>query len=295
MQKQRIPFVPFPLEKAKKFARPFLGISSKLVKFFPWLNIKLLQAGIDLSGKEYLSISIFSSFFWFLLIFSLLGIFLIKILTFNFLLISLFASFTIAFLSFIYINLYPNLVVIRKIRDIDRNLLFAMRHLLIQVKSGVTLFNAMCSVVEGEYGVVSAEFSKCVKEMATGTDVNTALEEMAFKNPNLYFRRTIWQLVNSMRAGVDIGESLSSLVSNLSQEQRVLIRKYGSQLSPLALLYMMFVVIVPTLGITFLTIFSSVIGSVISEFVFYGILAALVFFQFLFIGFVKNRMPAVGL
>jgi pilus assembly protein TadC len=292
---QRIPFVPFPLDKAKKFARLFLPISSKIIKIFPALETKLIQAEINLKGREYLSIAMFSSVFWFFLIFCLLAIFLIRVQTLNFLLISFFLSLTISLLSFIYIIFYPNLIVIRKIRDIEKNLLFGMRHLLIQVKSGVNLFDAMASIAEADYGLVSKEFGKCVKEVATGTDIKDALEQLAFRNPSMYFRRTIWQLVNSMRAGIDIGDSLSLLVDNLSSEQRVSIRRYGSQLSPLALLYMMFAVIIPTLGIVFLVIFSSIAGIPISDLVFYGILVALVFFQFMFIGFVKNRMPSVEL
>jgi flagellar protein FlaJ len=290
---QRIPFVPFPLEKAKNFAKPFLGISSKLVKFFPGLDAKLLQAGINLKAREYLSVAIFSSFFWFFLVFCLFSLFLIKNLTLNFFLILFFSSLAISFLSFTYINLYPNLIVIRKIKDIEKNLPFAMRHLLVQVKSGVSLFDAMGSVAEGGYGLVSVEFGKCVKQIATGIDVKDALEEMAFKNPSVYFRRTIWQLVNSMRSGVDIGDSLSLLVSNISQEQRVAIRRYGAQLSPLALLYMMLAVILPTLGITFLVILSTFSGISIPTFIFYLILVALAVFQFMLIGIIKNRMPAV--
>lgn len=290
---KRIPFVPFPLDKAKNLARPFLGLSSRLVKFFPGLDTKLLQAEIALKAREYFSISLFSSFFWFFLVFGLFSILLIKNLTLNLFLIIFFSSLAISFLSFIYINLYPNLIVIRKIRDVEKNLPFAMRHLLVQVRSGVSLFDAMGSVVEGGYGLVSTEFNKCVKQIATGVDVRDALEEMAFKNPSTYFRRTIWQLVNSMRSGVDIGESLSLLVSNISQEQRVAIRRYGAQLSPLALLYMMLAVVLPTLGITFLVILSTFSGIAIPLFIFYLILVALATFQFMLIGVVKNRMPAV--
>jgi flagellar protein FlaJ len=168
-----------------------------------------------------------------------------------------------------------------------------MRHLLIQIRSGVSLFDAMVSITKADYGLVSEEFNKCVKSIATGTDEIVALEQMTFKNPSMYFRRVIWQLTNSMRSGVDIGDTLSRLVVNLSEEQKVLVRKYGSQLSPLALMYMMLAVVMPTLGISFLLIFSSFTGIVISEFTFYFIIIVLAIFQFMFIGIVKNRRPVV--
>ena len=147
---KRIPFVPFPIQKALKISKPFLFIASRLTKLNPFLAQKLVQAEIGLKDREYLAIAIFSSFFWFLLIF----------LTFNiigfasgrnFLLLSFAFSFLISAVVFFYISFYPSLLLSRKDRDIERNLLFAIRHLFIQVRSGVSLFDALASVSKGNY------------------------------------------------------------------------------------------------------------------------------------------------
>lgn len=289
---KRIPFVPFPLERASKISRIFLWLSSKIVKFNPFLDQRLLQAGIEIKDREYLAIAIFSSFFWFFLIFSLftsLGFLLNK----NFLHLSLTFSFLLSSIAFTYITFYPSLIISKKNRDIERNLLFAIRHLFIQVRSGVSLFDSLVSVSKGNYGLVSEEFSKCTKEIATGKEETVALEELAFRNPNVAFKRVIWQIVNCLRAGGDIGNTLNIMAQNLSEEQKVKIRKYGSQLSPMALMYMMFTVILPTLGITFLIIFSTFSGIQVPESMFYLILFVLTIFQFMFIGVVKNRRPSV--
>ena len=141
--------------------------------------------------------------------------------------------------------------------------------------------------------MVSEEFDKCSKEISTGKGETDALEEMAFRNPNPVFKRVVWQLVNSMRAGGNIGSTLDMMAKNLSEEQRVKIRKYGSQLNPLALMYLMFSVILPTLGLSFLIIFSSVSGFQLPRAIFYLIMVVLLVFQFSFIGLVKNRRPSV--
>ncbi|MBI4009613.1 MAG: type II secretion system F family protein [Candidatus Aenigmarchaeota archaeon] len=292
-----IPFVPLPLDKAVKVSRPFIGLSNKLHVLFPYLDTKLSQANIPVKGKEYLSVIIFSTFFWFALTAGLLltlGLFL-KNLPPNFTAIALLGSSAISFIAFFYINFYPNAIVIQKTKDIDKNLLFALRHLLIQVKSGVPLFESLVSVAKGNYGLISVEFTKSTKNIATGMSQSVALEEIAYKNPSLYFRRTIWQLVNSLKAGADIGNTLEVLVQSLSNEQRVAIRKYGSQLGPLALMYMMVAVIMPALGITFLIIFSSISSLQVSEIVFYMILGFLVIFQLAYSGLIKNNRPSVEL
>jgi len=287
----RIPFVPFPSEKAIKMSKIFIGLAEKLIKFFPGLKIKLLQAEIKIKDREYLSIAIFTAMFWFLFLF---GIFLpLGILQLLSLSIGLLLSLTISVLSFVYVILYPGLLISKRKRGVEKNLLFSLRHLLIQVRSGVPLFDGMVSVSKGDYGLVSKEFEECVKNISTGKPEIEAINEMALKNPSLHFRRILWQLANAMKAGADIGDALNALVENLSNEQRVEIRRYGSQLNPLALMYMMFTVVIPSLGISFLFIISSFSGLTIPVEFFYLILFVLALFQFMFIGLIKSRRPGV--
>lgn len=289
---KRIPFVPFSVQKALKASKPFLFISSKLVKLNPFLAQKLAQTEINVKDREYLAIAIFSSLFWFVLIFSLFTIIGLASGR-NLLALSFSFSLLISAIVFAYINFYPSLLLSRKDRDVERNLLFAIRHLFIQVRSGVSLFDALVSVSKGNYGAVSEEFGKCVKEIATGKEETKALEELAFRVPNVGFKRVVWQIVNSMRAGGDVGSTLDMIARNLSEEQKVKIRKYGSQLSPLALIYLMSTVILPTLGITFLIVFSTFAGIQVPEAVFYLILSTVVIFQVMLIGLVKSRRPSV--
>ncbi len=294
MSTERIPFVPFPLSASKRLAKPFYGFAKSISKAFPLLNIQLERSEIKINSTEYLSVAILSGNIWTLFIFSILAAlpFFISLPS-NFYIIAFLVSLFIGFTSMIYIILYPNLIVNKKIRDLEKNLLFALRHLQIQIKSGVTLFDALVSVANANYGLVSEEFKKAIKKISTGKPEIESLEDLAVKNPSLYFRRIIWQLTNSMRSGSDLGETLDVMVSNLSNEQRIAIRKYGSQLNPLAMMYMMTAVIIPNLGITFLLVLSSFTGFSISSEIFWLILACVGFFQFSFIGMIKNRRPAI--
>lgn len=286
----RIPFVPLPIEKALRVSKPFIRVSDKIARIFPGLSIKLSQADIHIKDRDFLSVAIFTSVFWFSMVLTMfLLLFALNILPS--LLIAILAAGAISLLSFAYVILYPTLVVTRRMRAIERNLLFALRHLLIQVKSGVSLFEAMVSVSKGDYGLVAEEFERCTKNISTGTPEIDAMNDMALKNPSLNFRRTLWQLANSMKAGADVGTALNALVDNLSNEQRVGIRRYGSQLNPLALMYMMSTVVIPSLGITFLFIISSFSGFSISNEVFYLILFSMAMFQFMFLGLIKSRRP----
>ncbi|MCS7122998.1 MAG: type II secretion system F family protein [Candidatus Aenigmarchaeota archaeon] len=287
MGKLRIPFLPFPIEKTLKFSRGILFLSNNLLKFFPGLQQTLIQAGIDLKDREYLSIAIFSSIFWFF-VFFMIFILLSKSLTSSFL-----ASFFLQLVIFFYISFYPRYLVSKRNRDIEKNLLFAVKHLLIQVKSGVSLFDAIVSVSKGNYGEISKEFEKCGKEIYSGKDQIIALEDLTIRNPNIAFRRVVWQLINAMRTGTDLGNSLEVMANNLSNEQRIAIRKYGSELSPIALMYLMTSIIFPTLGIVFLIIFSSFSGVTIPQSLFYIVIFSVAIFQFVFLGMIKSKRPSV--
>ncbi len=288
-----IPFLPIPLQHAKKIAKPFYVLGRKLSGIFPTLGIQLERSEIKTDAAEYLSIAIFTGIFWFLFSFFMLFIlaraFSSSLSTQTHLILSLFLSLVVVF----YVIMYPNVLVEKKVREIEKNLLFALRHLQIQIKSGVTLFDSLVSVANADYGLVSEEFKKAIKKISTGTPEIESLEELAVRNPSLYFRRAIWQITNSIRSGSDLGDTLTSMVSSLSNEQRIAIRRYGSQLNPLAMMYMMTAVIIPNLGITFLLILSSMTGFSISEQIFWLILLAVGVFQFSFIGMIKNRRPAM--
>ncbi|MDI6825576.1 MAG: type II secretion system F family protein [Candidatus Aenigmarchaeota archaeon] len=293
---ERIPFILFPLPLARRIAQPFFGLGDRIAKFFPDFAIRLNQAEIDIRPREYMAIAIFSSWVWTSMIFFILTVISFFItLPGDFIFITSSVSLAIGFLSFLYILLYPRLIIARKVTDLDKNLLFALRHLLIQVKSGVPLYDGLVSVSSGNYGLVSEEIGECTKKISTGTEQTTALEELALKNPSLYFRRIVWQLTNAIRCGADLGDTLEHLVESLANEQKVAIRRYGSQLNPMAMMYMMLGVILPSLGITFLVVISSFSGIVVTEYMFVGLLAALIIFQFSFVGIVKSRRPAIEL
>jgi len=280
----------------KKISKRFIGFGDRFFKVLPGFGVKLNQAELDFRPREYLAIAFFSLLFWTSMTFALLlAIFVIAKLPQNFIFTIIPVSIVIGFLSFFYIIFYPSLIITRKVKDLEKNLFFGIRHLLVQVRSGVPLFDGLVSVASGKYGLMSKELGQCTKKISTGLEQTFALEELALKNPSLHFRRVIWQITSAIKTGADLGNTLESIVHNLSEEQKVAIRRYGSQLNPLAMMYMMMAVIIPSLGITFLIIFSSFSGIVVTESLFLIILFALAFFQFTFIGIVKSRRPAIEL
>ncbi len=274
----------------------FRGIAQRLLKYFPNLEINLIQGHVDITPIDYLSIVIFSTLFWFGLTTTVMFGTIVAAtpaeLVENLYLVFL-VSGSVTSLAFFYLVAYPLVRARHRTRTLERDLLFALRHALIEVRSGVTLFNTMASIARGGYGVVSEEFSKIVKQVNAGVSQQEALERVAFENPSIQLRQIIWQLSNSLKAGADIAVTLESLVKEFEEEQLIIIRKYGREMNPWTMMYMMMGIILPSLGITFFIVIGAFAGSAVGNDVFYIIIIMVVFFHVFFLSFMKTKRPLI--
>ncbi len=289
----KIPYSLLPVKVLRSLSYNFLGVGESLQGFFPFLKLNLRRAETNFSVKEYLSMCFLST----LLSFIFFGVFIILILVLTgvekFFLFGLVISIVVSSFIFLQQIVYPKMYANRRVKGIERNLLGALQNILVQLNSGVPLFGILVNIAKGDYGEVSKEFSKAVKEINAGKPQIETLEEMAAINPSLFFRRAIWQLVNGMKSGADMSNVVNEVIDSLSEEQILQIQRYGSQLNPLAMFYMLMVVIAPSLGMTFLIILSSFIA--LSDFatkmIFWGLYGIVIFFQIMFMGIIKSKRP----
>jgi pilus assembly protein TadC len=284
-----IPFVPFPIKKVIKEAKIFEKAGNVIWRSFPSLKLNLYQAEIPLHPKVYASIIALTTVFYFCVLTPV--IFLVSVLARKIdIVLPLSVGSIFSIFVFFYLLQYPKLVAIKRVKKLEKDLLNALEHILIEIKSGVPLFNAMIGVSEG-YGEISEEFKMAVREMNAGVAEIKALERTSLRNPSLHFRRAIWQITNAMKAGSDISSALEAIVDGLIKEQIIAIKRYGQELSPYTLMYMLVAVIMPTLGITFLIILSSFSGLKIPDILFPLIILLLAIFQFFYMGVIKTKRP----
>jgi flagellar protein FlaJ len=195
--------------------------------------------------------------------------------------------------SFVYCMYYPVVRAKMRARDMDQELVFAGRHVLIELKSGIPIFDAMLGVTR-DYGEVSVEFSKIVEKVTLGMPMGAALHEVAENNPSQFFRRVILQMANSLASGSDVADSLESSLDQISREQVIAIKAYGQKLNPLVMFYMIFGIIMPSLGVAFMIILSSFLGGTGLSFgssALAGILVAVGLIQFVFLTTVESARP----
>lgn len=201
------------------------------------------------------------------------------------------------YLTFEYFLMQPRVIIKRRGRKIDQELVFAGRHLLIEMRSGVMLFDAMLGITR-DYGEVSKEFNKIVEKVTLGVPIAVAMHDVAEHSPSSYFRRVILQMANSLVSGSDVADSLESVLDQVSQEQIIQLKAYGQKLNPLVMFYMIFGVIMPSLGVAFLIILLSFVGTGLSAYgvgIMIAIFGIVTITQFLFLSVVENSRPSFDL
>ncbi|VVB57608.1 Type II secretion system (T2SS), protein F [uncultured archaeon] len=201
------------------------------------------------------------------------------------------------FLTLQYFLMQPRMLSRRRGRKIDQELVFAGRHLLIELRSGVMLFDAMLGVTR-DYGEVSREFNKIVEKVTLGVPMAAALHDVAEHCPSNYGRRVILQMANSLSSGSDVADSLESVLEQVSQEQIIQLKAYGQKLNPLVMFYMIFGVILPSLGVAFLIILLSFVGTGLSHYgpgLMVAVFCMVAIIQFMFLSVVENSRPSFDL
>jgi flagellar protein FlaJ len=288
---EMIPFNILPVPLIRRIAGNFYGIGIQISKFFPYLKLELNQAGLSYSEKEYGSIIATMGIIYGVIGFIVTALFGIRFFPDIFIFIGICGGILLGFFVLIQVAMYPKIKGKQKIREIERNLIFALRTMTIEIKSGVSLFDSLNIIAQGDYGALSTEFKKAVREIETGTMEESALEKIARYNPSLFFRRSIWQIINGMKAGADVSDVMEELVKTMIREEKLQITKYGNSMKLLSLMYMMLGVIIPSLGITFLIVLSSFPQMQLGELMFWSLLLFVIVGEFMYLGILKSKTP----
>lgn len=269
-----------------------LPVAERTQSLFPDLERHISQADMDIDPVRHLAEALLNAIGATLMIAVFLVVFstilnsalLMQMGIFGGPIIGLFAFFTLA-------NI-PAIKAKRRVRELEAELPYALRHILIEVESGISLYEAMVSVSDG-YGEASAEFTKIVKDINAGIAEVAALENAIVRNPSMEFRRALWQMISALQSGSDVGETLTSITDAIVDKQILQVQKYGKELNPYTLMYMIVALILPSLGVTFLMLLSTFTGKDMGVGIFYGLLLFVTLFQLFFMNIVKSKRPKV--
>jgi flagellar protein FlaJ len=180
-------------------------------------------------------------------------------------------------------------------KKIERDILFAARDLIIALRSGMPLFNAITSVSSG-YGEASKEFLKVVERVQLGTPLEDAIDLVVSESKSKSFRKIMLQASVSIKVGADVTEALQSVIDQLAQERVIELRRYGQRLNAIAMFYMLFGIILPSMGIAVLTILTTFIPIfTVNSTLLEAVVVGIVFLQVVFLQLIRGSRPVFSM
>jgi archaeal flagellar protein FlaJ len=261
-----------------------------IAKGMPDLKLKLKKAGMYYKPEEFIQRTFITAFYMTTGLAISLALILAK---FGGLKSIMIVFVPIVFMIFFsYMLKLPDVKISKKEKGIGREIIFAGRHLIIELESGVPLYNAMINISKN-YEVIGKYFREIVEKVNLGTSMEEALTEAVEYIPSDDFRRLLWQILNSIRTGSNVSESLTSVLEQIAREQTIEVNKYSKKLNPFAMFYMVIAVILPSLGVTMLVVMSSFVEFELSLTILLIIAFFLGFVQFMFLSIIKFSRPSI--
>jgi len=204
-------------------------------------------------------------------------------------------GFFIAFiLLFVFLTNGPKVIIKKRERDINKEVLFAGRYLLVKLESGTPLFNALIDA-SSSYGICSKYFREIVDNVNLGIPIEKAIENAREFNASSYFKLVLSELLTTLKTGADVSDSLRIVLKDITTRQLIEIKAYSKKLNAFMMMYLMVATVMPSLGMTILFVVGGFMGLNINFTLILLSLFLLALIQIIFINLIKGIRPAVNL
>lgn len=269
-----------------------ISFAKRVSLFFPSLRRDLKVAHVLQSPVEYVSKNLKITFIYAFL-FTVLFFFVLKKAG-KPLILLLPIFIVLCILIFEYFVLSLKAKIRSREKEIDKEVLFVGRYLLVKLYSGRPLLNALTETSTSR-GVAARYIKEIVNEISTGRTIENALDNAIAYSPSEKLRKILFHINNALQLGIDVTGPLESVLQEITKEQELEIKKYGKKLNSLVIFYMLGAVIVPSLGVSIFIVISSFISVPLT---FKGLLVLILFIvilEFIFITLFKSIRPVVNL
>lgn len=269
-----------------------MGFVNRVASVFPTLKTQLRIAHIPYTTIQFVNKNLKISAIY-ALMFTALSFFVLK--KANLPLFFLVLAYMIFFvLMFQYSLAGVKAKIKKREREIDKEVLFVGRYLLVKLYSGRPLLNALVETASSR-GIAAKYIKEVVDDIGTGSTIEDALNNAMIYSPSDKLRKILFQINNALQLGIDVTGPLESVLEEITKELELEIKKYGKKLNTLVIFYMLAAVIVPSLGVAMFIVISSFLNFPITLrglliFVFF-----IVVLQFVFMTLFRSIRPATHL
>ena len=269
-----------------------MGFVNRVASVFPTLKTQLRIAHIPYTTIQFVNKNLKTSAIY-ALMFTALFFFVLKKAN-----LPLF-FLVLAYLIFFVLMFQYSLVVVKakikkREREIDKEVLFVGRYLLVKLYSGRPLLNALVETASSR-GIAAKYMKEVVDDIGTGSTIEDALNNAMIYSPSDKLRKILFQINNALQLGIDVTGPLESVLEEITKDLELEIKKYGKKLNTLVIFYMLAAVIVPSLGVAMFIVISSFLNFPIT---FRGLLVFVFFIvvlQFVFMTLFRSIRPSTNL
>ncbi|MDR2544928.1 MAG: type II secretion system F family protein [Methanobrevibacter sp.] len=214
-----------------------------------------------------------------------------------FLILNLFFSLEIGLISLIAILLIvfflsqtPKLRKEKIKVEISKELPYALRQMVTELRSGKGLQDALKSIAISDYEVLSPQFSRTLEEIKYGETTENAIINMSKRIDSESLNRALYQIIGSLKTGGNLSHILNIIAEDVSHELRIKLKEYSQKLNGFIMIYTFLAVLAPVIILVMIIASSTIIGDVVPPQVI--LILYLFFFPMIviFLGFFMKRL-----
>jgi len=273
-----------------------VNISGPLIEFLSSknrrLDLQLKQANIKESVDSYIKKSALIAFVLsFIISAPFFFVFLKEKISMLYWILVLAGSFYLGYHIMLGLPYYS---IKKRTQEIESDLLYSVRYLLLKMRTGSPLLNALADVARLKTNS-SRYFGEIIGDIYRGDTVENSINNAYLYTPSKQFKEVLRVIRESLSTGVDVKNNLEVLLRQMTREQLIKIESYSKKISSLSMFYMVLGVIAPSLGVSVFIIGASFVNIKVT-----GTLLGLIFMpiaglQMLFIYIFKSIKPMVNL
>lgn len=230
------------------FHAPLKRPAKRLVKSFKGLEGDLYRANLRVTPERYVATMIGTS-----LIVTAFAVVLMVLLRVPFIFFLLGGFLAFGF-SFMFIKTYPKRRAKARVGEINRILPYGLRHMATQLSSGIGLPETMTSVSQADYGAMSEEFGRVIRDMHAGMSMEEALTALDKRVDSEPLHRATRQVQRTLRTGGDLSRTLNTLADETAFEMHMKLRGYTQSLNMLTMVYMFASAVIPAMLIVVMAV-----------------------------------------
>lgn len=171
---------------------------------------------------------------------------------------------TLMVMIYIFMLYFPKISQKHKYDDLNFELPYALRHMATELKAGKGLHDTLLTVSMANYGSLSGEFKRVLKEIKYGKSSEDALMEMSCRVSSEGLSRAVHQIVGTLRVGGNLAGSLNVIAEDISFDMQIKLKEYSQKLNGFILIYTFVAILAPVIILIMLMAASTVVGDIMS-------------------------------